>query len=154
MPANNLCSGRILFYKKKSTRDMAANSISRGRIEQSIHDYEQLFGKQHVLTLHLRLQLASVYMLEGRDQDAEAQLKIALAGFEETRGGNDRLTLEAMYHLGVFYLEHQKLQRAELVLRSCLEGRLRILGVAHPATETAACKLRVAVSCNANFVQD
>lgn len=127
---------------------MAASSLNRDGIEQSIQDYEQLFGKQHVLTLHLRLQLASVYMLEARDKDAETQLTVVLGGFKETRGENDKLTLEVMYHLGVFYLENRKSQRAEMVLRSCVAGRLRALGAEHPATEAAACKLRVAIFCN------
>ncbi|OAR01679.1 hypothetical protein LLEC1_02196 [Akanthomyces lecanii] len=134
--------------QKKSSRAMTSNSQSRRRIEQSIRDYEQLFGRQHVLTLHLRLQLASVYMLEGRVQDAEGQLNTVLCGFEETRGKNDKLALEAMYHLGIFYLQNQNLKRAERALRSCWEGRLRTLGVEHPATEAAADKLRVAISCN------
>lgn len=127
---------------------MAATSIVRDHVEQSIQDYEQLFGEQHVLTLHLRLQLAGINILQHRNQDAEAEFKRVLGGLEETRGDEDKLTLEAMYHLGVFYLGENKLQQAEAVLSRCLQGRLNTLGPQHPATTTVACKLREAGGCH------
>lgn len=120
---------------------MAATSLARDQIEQSIQDYEQLFGKQHVLTLHLRFQLAGINALQNRNEDAEQEFSRVLRDFEETRGGDDQLTLETMYHFGAFYLENKKLQQAKTLFRSCFEGRRRTIGAGHPATLHAASKL-------------
>lgn len=120
---------------------MALNSITQDILKQSIQDYEQLFGKQHVLTLELHLQLANNYTKQNQCQNAEMELQHVVKELQDTRGKDDQSTLEAMYYLGAFYFENKQPEQAKQLFQNCLQGRRRTLGEQHSATLAVASKL-------------
>ena len=85
--------------------------------------------------------LASAYMGQGRDVEAEALYQESLATRKCLLGADDKLTLVTAANLGCVLTNQAKDSESEAVYRDTLERRRRVLGPVHENTLSVASNL-------------
>ncbi|KAF2034366.1 TPR-like protein, partial [Setomelanomma holmii] len=102
---------------------------------------EEMFGKEHELTLKSQRTIASNLRKQGHYADAENFLKETLATSITVLGTEDTATLLTLSELGLVLVDQQKYAEAERVQREELSLREKYYGDAH--SDTIACRVHL-----------
>jgi len=88
----------------------------------------QALGKESIMTLDAMSGLGVVYMMEGKNNDAEALFLKALDGYKKAPDPDHKLPLSTLNELGNLYTSCDKLPEAEAIYREVLFGNLKAYG--------------------------
>ena len=104
-------------------------AVSRGRETQG----EEGSATQLALT-----NLSALYLSEGRYEEAQPMLLAGLEYSTRVFGADSRATFDAMHNLAVLYRDIEQWTKAEGFFTESYEGKLKLLGPAHPGTLNSA----------------
>jgi non-specific serine/threonine protein kinase/serine/threonine-protein kinase len=100
-------------------------------LERSLRLRGELLGDDHPDTLTSKHNLAELYRLQSKYDQAEALHREALEGRARTLGPDDPSTLQSKNDLAVVYWYQRKYDQAESLLQEVYEARTRGLGPDH-----------------------
>lgn len=136
-------------HREEAVKDLILGAIncigqllaSQGKLVEavSIHTwvlqrYEEILGREHVLTLKTMGHLGMVYMNQGNLTEAEGMIKRALEGFSKTLSPKHELILRTAGNLGMAYKKQNKLREAEHLYEQVLQEMEETLGPKHDST--------------------
>lgn len=93
-----------------------------------------MLGRDHLDTLDSMMNLALVFDLQGKRQEAEAAHRQTLAMQERVLGHEHPHTLVTIHHLGCALVNQGKYQEGEAMLRQVLVLSQKVHGLEHPRT--------------------
>lgn len=115
--------------------------LVEAHLQQTIGDSYAALGRDHPATLDALNNLAALYHLQGRLDDAEPLYREALERGREVRGPDHPETLVSAANLGELWADRGRLEDAQELLEGTVASQQRVLGTDHPSTLYSAAVL-------------
>jgi tetratricopeptide (TPR) repeat protein len=127
------------------------------RAEEALETAQKEFGPKDLRTVESMNNLANLYLLEGRREEAEALYKQSIVIEEEVLGKDASDVADTLYNLAMIYAHRRQAKQARTLLNRALKIKEKQLGKEHPDAakiRTTLSQLRKLKSTSSSFSTD